>query len=86
MQLCIYIYIQYAYYILCIVTTVLSFHFTESNVQIAGTSSAYFPINQDCWMTKSDLSLEKEIIATFENELKAKNINGPYTDHCLMCG
>ncbi|KAK3554545.1 hypothetical protein QTP70_025398 [Hemibagrus guttatus] len=58
----------------------------KSGIRIAGTSSAYFPANQDCWTTKSNSTLEQEIINAFENELNAKNFNGPYTHRCLMCG
>ncbi|MCJ8730946.1 hypothetical protein PDJAM_G00190920 [Pangasius djambal] len=58
----------------------------KSNIQIAGASSAYFPVNRDCLTTKSNSTLEEEIINTFEDELKAKNIQGPYTQRCLMCG
>ncbi|MCI4376803.1 hypothetical protein PGIGA_G00192990 [Pangasianodon gigas] len=57
----------------------------KSNTQIAGASSAYFPVNQDCLTTKSNSTLEEEIINTFQNELKAKDIEGPYTQCCLMC-
>ncbi|KAB5582120.1 hypothetical protein PHYPO_G00183540 [Pangasianodon hypophthalmus] len=58
----------------------------KSNTQIAGASSAYFPVNQDCLTTKSNSTLEKEIINTFRKELKDKNIKGPYSQCCLMCG
>ncbi|KAF7710850.1 uncharacterized protein si:ch1073-126c3.2 [Silurus meridionalis] len=58
----------------------------KSNIQISATSSAYFPVNQDCWVTKSNSTLEEEVINTFENELSAKNIQGPYTHRCFVCG
>ncbi|KAI5611672.1 hypothetical protein C0J50_1313 [Silurus asotus] len=58
----------------------------RSNIQISATSSAYFPVNQDCWVTKSNSTLEQEVINTFENELSAKNIQGPYTHRCMVCG
>ncbi|XP_060727726.1 uncharacterized protein si:ch1073-126c3.2 isoform X2 [Tachysurus vachellii] len=58
----------------------------KSNVRVAGASSAYFPANQDCWTTKSNSVLEQEIINAFVIELSTKNINGPYTQSCLMCG
>ncbi|XP_060780577.1 uncharacterized protein si:ch1073-126c3.2 [Neoarius graeffei] len=58
----------------------------KSNIQIAGVPSAYFPENQDCWVTKSNSRLEEEIIHTFENELSKKDIKGPYTHTCLLCG
>ncbi|KAG7334449.1 hypothetical protein KOW79_002856 [Hemibagrus wyckioides] len=58
----------------------------KSSIRVAGASSTYFPANQDCWTTKSNSTLEQEIINAFENELSAKNVNGPYTHRCLMCG
>ncbi|XP_027021597.1 uncharacterized protein si:ch1073-126c3.2 [Tachysurus fulvidraco] len=58
----------------------------KSGIRVAGASSAYFPANQDCWTTKSNSTLEQTIVNAFKIELGTKNVKGPYTHLCLMCG
>ncbi|XP_030626879.1 uncharacterized protein si:ch1073-126c3.2 [Chanos chanos] len=58
----------------------------KSNVQISGAASAYFPKDQDCLRTKSDIQLETQVIETFLQELRESGMTGPYSHACLICG
>ncbi|XP_076829931.1 uncharacterized protein LOC143475934 [Brachyhypopomus gauderio] len=58
----------------------------KSNTQVSGAASAYFPKDRDCLSTKSDGTLEKQVIKTFVQELSQNDIKGNYTHACLLCG
>ncbi|XP_053292404.1 uncharacterized protein si:ch1073-126c3.2 [Pleuronectes platessa] len=53
-------------------------------IQISGNQTAYFPKDQDCLKTKSQL--QDSLIQSTVAELKAKNIEGEPQNACLVCG
>uniref|UniRef100_A0A3P8WSY1 Si:ch1073-126c3.2 n=1 Tax=Cynoglossus semilaevis TaxID=244447 RepID=A0A3P8WSY1_CYNSE len=56
----------------------------ESALQISGRTSAYFPENQDCLMTKSQL--KEAFIKGLITELQSLGIQGKPGTACLICG
>ncbi|XP_059214790.1 uncharacterized protein si:ch1073-126c3.2 [Centropristis striata] len=54
--------------------------------QVAGVKTAYFPKDQDCLTTKSNIQLYNSTIADLTTELQNEGIQGELQYDCLVCG
>ncbi|KAL3971713.1 zona pellucida sperm-binding protein 1 [Sarotherodon galilaeus] len=58
----------------------------EASIQVSGATTAYFPKDQDCITTKSNIQMQNRTLEDFSAELKGKGIQGALKYVCLVCG
>ncbi|XP_068423245.1 uncharacterized protein si:ch1073-126c3.2 [Clinocottus analis] len=58
----------------------------ESQIQLSGAKSAYFPKDQDCLTTKTSARLQERFISDLTADLRSAGLAGDAHSACLVCG